>query len=137
MQYNHVIVWVDHAHAQIIHFNPEHSEISVIKSHSTQPHLHVKSSSVGSGNAQENKRFFADIASDMESSLEILLVGPSNEKHELMRYLLKHDLALSKKIVGVEALDHPTDGQLLAYARHYFEKADLMRMDPIEALRCE
>ena len=135
MHYNHVIVWLDHVSAQIIHFNPAQSELRVIKSHSLQPHLHIKSASIGQGNAPENRRYFADIASDIESALEIVLVGPSNEKHELMHYLTKHDHELAAKVVGVEVVDHPTDGQLLAYARHYFEKADLMRSDPMAALR--
>jgi hypothetical protein len=39
----------------------------------------------------------------------------------------KHDHALEPKILGVETLDHPTDGQLAAYVRHYFHEKDRMR----------
>jgi hypothetical protein len=31
-----------------------------------------------------------------------------------------------KKIVGVETVDHPSDGQLVAHARHYFKADDRM-----------
>jgi hypothetical protein len=31
-----------------------------------------------------------------------------------------------KVIVGVETVDHPSDAQLVAYARHYFKTEDLM-----------
>jgi hypothetical protein len=34
---------------------------------------------------------------------------------------------LEPKIVGVETVDHPTDGQLVAHARRYFHAADRMR----------
>jgi hypothetical protein len=31
-----------------------------------------------------------------------------------------------KIIVGVETVDHPSDGQLVAHARHYFKAEDRM-----------
>ena len=31
-----------------------------------------------------------------------------------------------KIIAGVETVDHPSDAQLVAYARHYFKTEDLM-----------
>lgn len=34
---------------------------------------------------------------------------------------------LLKKIVGVETVDHPTDAQVLAYAKTYFNRIDKMR----------
>jgi hypothetical protein len=30
------------------------------------------------------------------------------------------------KLAGVETVDHPSDGQLLDYARRYFKAADLL-----------
>jgi hypothetical protein len=29
-------------------------------------------------------------------------------------------------IVGIETVDHPSDGQLVAHSRHYFKAEDLM-----------
>lgn len=34
---------------------------------------------------------------------------------------------MADKVIGVETVDHPTDGQVLAYARRYFRAADQMR----------
>ncbi len=55
------------------------------------------------------------------------MVGPAKAKLELIRYLHKHAHALGTKVVGVETVDHPTDGQLVAYARTYFVAADRMK----------
>jgi hypothetical protein len=33
--------------------------------------------------------------------------------------------------VGIETVDHPTDGQLLAYAKKYFAKADALKGDTV------
>jgi hypothetical protein len=35
--------------------------------------------------------------------------------------------ALEPKIVGIETVDHPTDGQLVAHAKHYFQTPDRVR----------
>ena len=45
---------------------------------------------------------------------------------ELIKHIHKHHQDMVPKIVGVEALDHPTDGQLVAYARKYFLAKDRM-----------
>ena len=46
---------------------------------------------------------------------------------ELIKHIHVHDPALSDKVIGVETVDHPSDGQLVAFARKYFEAKDRMR----------
>jgi hypothetical protein len=36
----------------------------------------------------------------------------------------EHDRALEPRVVGVETVDHPTDRQLVAYAKKYFARSD-------------
>jgi hypothetical protein len=55
------------------------------------------------------------------------VVGPAQAKLLLIKHIHAHDHALVDKIIGVETVDHPTDGQLVAYARKYFAAADRMR----------
>jgi stalled ribosome rescue protein Dom34 len=126
MQTNHVVVWLDHSEAHVIHFNPEASDVETIKTHSTHRHLHNKAGSIGNGRAPEDAQYFDDIAQALQGSLEILIVGPGNEKLALLKHLQKHQHDLAEKVYGVETVDHPSDGQLLAYARKYFVKADLL-----------
>jgi len=124
---NHVVVWIDHAEAHVVHFNPESAKNEVIKTHSTHPHLHVKSGIAGSGRVPENAQYFDDVAKAIKEALEILIVGPGQEKLALMKYLTKHHPETAEKVVSIETLDHPSDGQILAYARKFFVKADRMR----------
>ena len=51
----------------------------------------------------------------------MLVVGPSTAKLEFLRYVHKHDHGLETQIEGVETVDHPSDKQLVAYARKYFK----------------
>jgi hypothetical protein len=52
--------------------------------------------------------------------------GPANEKTELVKPIHRHAPKLMDAVVGVETVDHPSDGQLLAHARRYFKAADRM-----------
>jgi hypothetical protein len=52
---------------------------------------------------------------------EILIVGPSTAKLHFLNHVHQHDHALLPKIVGLETVDHPSDGQLVAYAKEYFK----------------
>jgi hypothetical protein len=64
------------------------------------------------------------VVESMASAKEVLVVGPGSAKLELIKHVHAHDPAVSKKIVGVETVDHPTDPQLLAFAKRYFLKVD-------------
>jgi len=44
----------------------------------------------------------------------------------LLKHAQAHDPAVGKLVVGIETVDHPTDGQLVAYARKYFVAKDQM-----------
>ena len=46
-----------------------------------------------------------------------------------MHYLKAHRADVAKKVAGVETVDHPSEGELLKFARKYFTAADRMRGD--------
>jgi hypothetical protein len=48
-----------------------------------------------------------------------------------MKHATKHDHLIADKVVGIETVDHPTDGQLLAYAKKYFHKVDALKGDTV------
>lgn len=117
---NHVVAWIDHAQAHVIHFNPEAAETEVIKTHSSHPHNKSNASTA------ESAHYFNAVASALNGAREILLVGPGLEKQAFMKHLEQHHHGVAKCVMGVETVDHPTDGQLLKYARKYFLKVDQM-----------
>ncbi len=51
----------------------------------------------------------------------------AEEKHELAKFIAERHPAIKTHIEGVELSDHPTDGELLDYARRYVKAADRMR----------
>jgi hypothetical protein len=43
-----------------------------------------------------------------------------------MAWMREHAPETAAKVLGVETLDHPTHGEIVAFARHYFHAKDRM-----------
>ena len=126
MKFSHTVIWLDHKHAVVIGFDSENSHVEHVKSHS-DAHLHHRSGSVGSGHAPVDERYLEAVVSLAGSNSEILITGPASAKLELVKHIHKRHQATVERLVGVETVDHPSEGQLLKFARQYFVGADRMR----------
>ncbi|HWW06287.1 translational machinery protein [Collimonas sp.] len=127
MSFNHVVVWLDHTEAHVIQFNQDAEQHEIIKTHSKHANRRASAGKSGMADPVEQLPYFTDIANALKHSLEILIVGPGLEKMAFVKHLLRHEHELAENIVSVETVDHPSDAQLLAFARKYFIKADLLR----------
>jgi stalled ribosome rescue protein Dom34 len=118
---------MDHQEARIFHVAPEGFDESKI--HSPQGHLHRHPRDLEGNKAHPDDahHFFHQLAHTLEGADEVLVLGPSTAKLQFIQHVHKHEHALAPKIVGVETVDHPTDPQIVAYARRYFKAADRMR----------
>lgn len=126
MTYRHAVLWIDKEEAKIFRSEGETFAVPTIE----RPHHHVNrhpQQTAERGHSTEEQHYYHEVAKRLEGAEEILVVGPATAKLEFIKHVHKHDHALTPKIVGVETVDHPTDGQLVAYARRYFEAADRMR----------
>lgn len=126
MTHYHAVVWIDHAEARIFSFNADDVEQSVLHPERAHVHLHHKAGSIGTGKAAADPDFLRKITGALRDFGEFLLVGPGNAKTELSTYIADHEPALRPKLKGIEAMDHPTDGQIVAFARKYFRATDRM-----------
>ena len=123
----HAVVWIDHHEARIFHFNPADVERLVLHPDHPARHLHHKANAIGSGNAAEDHAFLQAVAESISDAGAVLIAGPGSAKNELVKHIDRHDPRLMKIIAGVETVDHPSDAELVAQARHYFKAEDLMR----------
>ncbi len=123
MSVHHVVVWIDHKEAKIFHIVPDGFEASTIKA----PHHHLTRKAKEQGRHAGSEDFYHLVVESIKDAEEILVVGPSSAKLDLVRHIHKHDHTVEPKIVGVETLDHPTDRQLAAYVRHYFQNKDAVK----------
>lgn len=123
----HAMVWLDHTEARVFHFHPDSVDEETIRTPKKHVHRHPKGGLDRKEHPSDMQHFFSDVVHALEGAEQVLVVGPGSAKLELVRYAHKHAHALEPKIIGVETVDHPTDGQLIAYAKKYFLASDRMR----------
>ena len=122
----HTVVWIDHREAKILNFNADQYDGETVRSTHPDQHLHHKANSGDSGHAPPDHEFYKHAAKSVADAGAVLIVGPSSAKHELAKYIRDHDPHLAARISGVETLDHPSDGTIVAFARHFFKADDRM-----------
>jgi len=129
MSYQHAVVWVDHQHATVIDYSFDDRHVVEIEREGGQRKVHRRSGVPGSGKAPVDHRYYDEIAVALIGVREILIVGPGDAKHELQRELQGRHADVAKSVVGLEAADHPSAGELLAFAKKYFKRIDSLLGD--------
>jgi len=126
MSHYHAVVWLDNRDAHVMHFTRDDVERFEAHASDRHPHLHHKRGSVGSGHKGPDATYFDQIVKLLDGAQEVLVVGPGSAKLALIKHIHKHHHDIEPKIMGVESVDHPSDGQLVSYARNYFLAKDRM-----------
>lgn len=125
--YYHALIWIDHHLAKVFGIDTDTSETVIIHSSHPHQHLHHKANSIDSGHAPVDKDFLERVSAAVSHAGAILIGGPSSAKIELRKYLEHRHPQVAAKVSAVETLDHPSDGELIAHARHFFKADDRMR----------
>ena len=123
-------VWIDHKEAKVFMISRESASEWKLHAHDQHAHIHHKAGLGDSGHEAPDQHYFHAVAEAVKDAGEILITGPGTAKSELVNHLKKHDPAVAKKVVAVEALDHPSDGELLKLARTFFKAAERMHAPP-------
>lgn len=123
----HAVVWLDYRLAKIIGFDMHDPDRAVQTVHGHgEPHIHHKAGVMGSGHAPNDPAFFKAIADDLGDFREILVAGPAETKQALVAYLRRERPELALHITGSEPLGQSSDGEIVAFAREFFKRADRM-----------
>jgi len=88
--------------------------------------LHREASVIGTGRAAPSKQFYDGVVAAIGDAREVLITGPGTAKTEFQRLLQNRHPQVAKRVVGVEALDHPSDSELLSFGRQYFKRVDAL-----------
>jgi stalled ribosome rescue protein Dom34 len=123
----HAVIWIDHREARVFHFNATDVERLVLHPDHPTKHIHHKANSIGSGHASADHEYLHAVAESVADAAAVLVTGPANAKTELVEHIRAHDPQLTKLIVGVETVDHPSDAQLVAHAKKYLKATDRMQ----------
>lgn len=123
-QHFHAAVWLDHLEARIFYIGLSGVDRFVLHPDRPAKHIHHKANLLGSGHAATDKQFMKSIGETLNDAKEILILGPSVAKTELAKYLREYQPQIGKRIVAILAIDHPTDHEIVAYAKKYFKIGD-------------
>ena len=121
----HAAVWIDHSEARIFHVTKATFDETTVHSGKGHTNLHCKAGNDDGHRAKENQDYYHNVVQALSDAEQVLVLGPSTAKLELIKHAHRHDPKLEEKIIGVETVDHPTDAQLVAYIRKYFKEAEL------------
>ena len=120
-QHFHAIVWIDHLQARIFHLGLSGTDEIILHPHMPTRHIHHKANSSDSGHVHESGEFLNQVLDAVSDAGEILILGPSGAKIELAKYIREQNPDVGGRIVAVEPADHPSDGEIVAYAKRYFK----------------
>ncbi len=116
----HAAVWIDHRQARVLHFNADVYDAQVI--HPAHGREHDRDGQ----RPKEDQAYLESVTKAVADAGAILVLGPSNEKTELIKHIEKKHPGMRGKIEGVEPADHLSDGEIVAHARHVLKSADRM-----------
>ncbi len=126
MSFYHSVVWIDHQKATAWQFTSTEEQSKVIHARDQHQKVHSRKSTHGGHKSPADARFFEEVSEALKGTHEVLIIGPALTKNEFANYLREKHPDLGKGIVAIENADHPTDAQVLAYARQHFKALDQM-----------
>ena len=115
----HAVLWCDHHTAQLLQFDADHHSSQRLQAHPHPTRQH--GSAVRSAH-----RFFDEVCDALSGIAEVLVTGPHTALADLRHHIDTHRPALAATMAGWQAVDHPTQAQLLALARQFFAGHDRM-----------
>jgi hypothetical protein len=87
-------------------------------------HIHRNATSIGGGTSLLDDDYFEHVSEATAEAKAILIAGLDSAKSELAAHLTRHHPEAAARIVGVETVDHPSDGAFAAVARLHFNTKD-------------
>jgi len=112
------VIWTDSDHAKVFKLSSSGTQEETVKRHGQ----HGAGGHHNKGDKSNEDHFFHDICKHLQGAEEILIVGPGLAKTHLKHHFDSHHAHdLAKKVVGVESLDHPTEGQIVAFGKKFFK----------------
>lgn len=118
MGYANVAVWIDQHEARVIGFPCDFPEGRLEFEPERRVVRRAQPAEFGAGPLEYD--FLESVKLALSDAGSILIAGPGSAKVELVAHIRQHDQAMGRRIAGVEPLDRPGNGKLVALARRLF-----------------
>lgn len=121
---NAYVIWIDREHAKAFQVSAEKMERAQFASHQPDHHSHPHDAL---DHQRAERPLFEQVAHHVREAEKLLILGPGVAKHHFQNFLSEHYPAVARRIVACETVDHPSDPQIAAYARRFFEVKPLAK----------
>lgn len=115
----HAVVRLDHHSADIIRFNASLTRQAHLAAHRHDTPQHKSG-------VRDLHDYFSEVCDALAGLDAILITGNRTSLSDFRHYVEKHRPNLIDAIIAYETIDQPTDSQLVARARDYFDKYERM-----------
>lgn len=104
-------IWIDHQKAFIFDYKADG-----IFERKIESHMHN-----GKATKEDLRKFYHEVANELQASDKILVVGPGTAKEEFKNHCEDHHAKVNKAILKLETMkDHPTDEEILKVSGKFF-----------------
>lgn len=101
----HAAVWLNADEAHIFRFGSGEVEKREVRAE-------------GGGRVRDDRKYFEAILAELTEVEGWMIAGPASPRQDFEKYVrVGHAEQLAKKLVAVETMDEPSDGELLRHAR--------------------
>jgi stalled ribosome rescue protein Dom34 len=114
------VVWLDHKKAKIFSLDGTIARTVEATPPGEDEYRPNKATASGRRGDHRHERYYRRVMEALRDTGSLMLCGPATAKLEFSRYLQSHSRDLSRRVLDLETMDHPSDRQLLARARQFF-----------------
>jgi hypothetical protein len=118
----HAVVRTDHQQAQVLRFDETQVQTQTV-------HLKAYTTAQHNSGVRSEHEFFGAVCDALDGIAQVLVTGTHTALTDFRHYADKHRPQLATHLVGYELVDHPTDRQLVALAREFFQRQGRLDRD--------
>ena len=112
----HAVVWIDHHHASVLRLDAAGDRQPVhVKSH-------VHPTAQHASEVRSEHEFFGAVCAQLDAIDAVLVTGARTALADFRHYVEKHRPQTARRIATYDIVDRPTDQQLAALGRQFFDR---------------
>ena len=113
MPFSRAVVLIDRRSAQVLKFDAILAQTEKVKTHTHHTRQH-------SQNMRSEEDFFGEVCHELDGIAQVVVTGSDTAQCGFRHYMDQYCPAVKQQVVGWETANHPSERQLLAFARKHF-----------------
>lgn len=121
----HGLVWLDSRGARVLRYFGDTVDHRQVNADPPHRQVHHRAHHANASHPPDRPAYFEAIVKALEGVDDWLVVGPAETKTDLVNHVRdKCPKPLVEALLGVEAMDHPSDAELQAFGLKRFREHD-------------